>query len=1373
MPATTDGAGTAPSFPCEIILDLLRATDTESPFAFVLKEQSYVRHLEGGAGRSAAFPWSERVLDHLAAIQRERADPAAAAWLGEEVRSFLDGLGWGLDEESIHRALDAGRPVHLTLRLGAAELYALPWELVPLGASGRPLGSLPGFLLRYEWPDTRTARPEPDPPPEGGRILFAWSAAGGVVPADAHLAAIRRACHEGRHLGFDRARDVVPHTSLGRLRQALDAGPVAVLHLLCHGTQLDAAGNAYGLVLDADDRSGREIVDARALQVALADHLGSLRLVVLCACHSGDPGALDSRLGSVAQALHRAGIPAVVASRYPLAVDASVALTEALYRALLVRERSLMEALLGARDRLRERASRAGWAALQMYARAADGPDLRPIVRRPYRGLLAFQEEHARYFFGREAEVDEALHDLSALVAAKDAAKPRFLLCTGASGTGKSSLVLAGVVPALRARDRRWTVATLRPAEGWRASLQAALAARSDPGAPLLLVVDQLEELFTMISTDAEREAFVRDLWSLASHPGSGVSVIATLRVDFLSRCGDIRLWSGDRFLEDMAYDEAHRVFIRRMKPEHLRRIIEQPAQRVGLALEEGLVEQMLKDAGDEPGALPLLEYTLDQMWQQRRGRLLTWEQYNDLGGVGGALEKKADAILAGFDEVRRQAARRLLVQLVTLDGDARLDRRRRVPLDKLRRGSPVEAAVFGEVTDTLARERLLVMSGGDEGQGARNERGEPEARGAGGAASTSPVVEVAHEQLIRSWGTLRGWVREDRQMLAELQQIDRWVEESKGFPDYVLDGDRLGHARALLARYAVDIGEAARELILRSERAAQRKRRWAVSAAIGAAVAAVVMGVLALWAMSQRDEARRATGEAEKQTRVAQQASEEARQQATRAQGAEAEAEEEAWWAKNAQQIALDHASWAQRAEGRAQEQARAARSAEEAATLQAIRAQQQATRARDAALMAGVREFAARGEPGRVSELLLEVAAPERARGFTQLALNALSEVAPARTPVGLQVHTAAFRADGTCLVVTTKQDNTLHIRELGGAGKILATKDFRQLIRFAKLSPDGLRVAMVVASDVTLVMDLDGSGRTVELKGVVNGFAVFSPDGERLATDPTNTTARVWELDGSGRFVDLEGHTASLTSAAFSPDSKRLVTASFDETARIWELDGSGGFRELKGHTAPVTSAAFSPDGKRAVTTSRDRTARVWELDGSGRSREFKGLTVFVRDATFSPDGKRLALVAYEATTRVWTLDSPGEVLELQGHTDVLLSAAFSPDGKRLATTSSDGTARVWELDRPGEVVELKGHTNVVHAARFSPDGERVVTMSWDGSARLWAVALPGIRQQLRDATTSCLSPELRALHAGEREAEARKLYEDCERSHGRTP
>ncbi|WP_437627888.1 nSTAND1 domain-containing NTPase [Sorangium sp. So ce1151] len=1356
MVAAMDRAESAPSSPCEIVLDLLRATDAESPFAFVLKEQTYVRHLDGGAGRSASFPWSERVLDHLAAIQRERADPAAAAWLGEEVRAFLERLGWGLDEESIRKALDAGRPVHLTLRLGAAELYALPWELVPLGATGRPLGSLPGFLLRYEWPDTRTARPEPDPPPEGGRILLAWSAAGGVVPADDHLAAIRRACREGRYPGFNRKRDVVPHASLGRLREALEAGPVAVLHILCHGTQLDAAGTSYGLVLDADDRSGREIVDARALQVALADHLGSLRLVVLCACHGGDSGALDSRLGSVAQALHRAGIPAVVASRYPLAVDASVALTDALYRGLLVQERSLFEALLGARDRLRERASRAGWASLQVYARAADGPDLRPIVRRPYRGLLAFQEEHARYFFGREADVEEALSDLSALMAAQDAARPRFLICTGASGTGKSSLVLAGVVPALRARDDRWTVATLRPHEGWRASLQAALASRTDPGAPLLLVVDQLEELFTMISAEAEREAFIRDLWSLASHPGSGVSVIATLRVDFLARCGEIQMWSGDRFLEDMVYDEAHRVFIRRMRPEHLRRIIEQPAEQAGLALEEGLVEQMLKDAGDEPGALPLLEYTLDQMWQQRRGRLLTWEQYNDLGGVGGALEKKADAILAGFDDVRRQAARRLLAQLVALDCDTRLDRRRRVPLDRLRRGSPAEAAVFGEVLDTLARERLLVVSGGDEGQGTRSPHGGPEASDPGGAASASPVVEVAHEQLIRSWGTLRDWVCEDRQMLAELQQIDRWVEESRGFQDYVLDGDRLGHARGLLAKYAVDVGDAARKLIRRSERVAQRKRRWTVGVAVAASVAAVMMGVLAVWAIGERDAARRAEEEAEKQAQRAHNASEDAaaaagqalvasedaKQQAARAKWAEAKAEQEADVAKYVERDALKQAQWALKAEREAKQLAAEAKGAQR-------KAEQEATRAQNASRVASARDLLARNQPAPAAELLSAVSEPDKVDGWVQSALDVLGQGIPEVTLRGHQkvVRSAFFSPDGQ-RIVTISADGTARVWRADGSGTPVVLGQPSAPVRFARFSPDGQRIVTECEDNAACVWHADGSGAVVKLKGHKGAVvhAAFSPHGDRLVTGSKDGTACVFRVDGS-RVTCLEGHQAPVAIAEFSPDGTRIVTSASstlaslnipvsdrrrgetDGAVRVWRADGSGRPIVFE-HERGVFSAAFSQDGKQIVTASSDRVARVWNADRPDHPIELTNDEGTLTSAAFSPDGKRVVTTHTDTTARVWYLDHPGKNVILRGHTQAVGSAAFSPNGERIVTASRDGTARVWDVDDPSHCLVLRGHQHNVSSAAFSSDGQSIVTASEDRTARVWRAAGPSV-------------------------------------------
>ncbi|WP_437570130.1 nSTAND1 domain-containing NTPase [Sorangium sp. So ce542] len=1319
MLATANGADRAPSSPCEIVIELLRATSAQHPFDFVLQEQWYVRHLEGGAGRSASFPWSPQVLERLAAVQRERGEPAAAAWIAEEMRAFLDRLGWALDEERIRGALDAGRPVRITLRLGASELYALPWELVPLGATGRPLGSISGCLLQYEWPDTRSAPPAPDPPPEGGRILFAWSAAGGVVPADEHLAAIHGACYAGRHADFDPRRDVVSHASLGRLRAALRAAPVAVLHLLCHGTAVDASGTSYRLVLDADDGAGKELVDARALQIALADHLGSLRLVVLSACHGGNPGALDSRLGSVAQALHRAGIPAVVASRYPLAVDASVALTDALYRALLVDARSLAEAFLGARDRLRERASRAGWSSLQLYARAADGPDLRPIVHRPYRGLLAFQEEHARYFFGRDAEIAEAVGDLSALAFSPGPGRPRFLICTGASGTGKSSLVLAGVVPALRARDSRFVVAVMRPNDGWRASFEAALASRCDPAAPLLLVVDQFEELFTMISSHAERETFVRSLMALASNPSSWVTIVATLRVDFLARCGEIKLCSGDRLLEDMAYDEAHRVFVRRMKSGPLRRSIEQPAARAGLALEEGLAEQMLKDAGDEPGALPLLEYTLDQMWQRRRGRLLTWDQYNALGGVGGALERKADAILGTFDPLRRQAARRLLVQLVALDEGARLDRRRRVPLDALRRGSPAEAAVFGEVLDVLARERLLVVSGDDEGAGPGSRRTSLAAQAAGTAVHRAPVVEVAHEQLLRSWGTLRAWVREDRQMLAELQQLDRWVNEARGFPRYVLDGDRLGHARGMMKRYPADIGEAARRLIARSEAAEARRRRWTVGAAIAAAWAAVIMGVLAFWAQRQ----------------------------ATRTRDLSISVGARELLAKN--------------------QPGPASRLLLEVSDPQAMpgwveAANQIVTRPIPTITLFGHQREVMRAEFSPDGKRLVTASDDGTAR---------IWNVDGSSDPIVLKSNTdaltsAAFSPDGE-RVVTGSADGTVRIWSADGRGEPVILQGPTGKGVFAVFTPDGKRVVTASRDGTVCVWSSAEPRRRIVLQGHEGALskAALSPDGTRLVTGFFDGTVRVWNADGSGSPVVLRGHTNGVTSVAFSPDGKRIVTASLDGTARVWNADGSGAPVVLTNDDESISFAAFSPDGKWIVTFGTPGAVRLWiagTTAGFVIAKDVDG----IRYAAFSPDSKRIVLATSTTDTAyVWSFERFSRRVPLAAHQADVVFAAFSPDGKRIVTTSRDRTARVWDIeadpesvafnpegeslipaldaggkrfltesksdhvvkvrnmDGSGGPILLRGHTHHIHDAAFSPDGRRIVTASWDGTARVW--------------------------------------------------
>ena len=378
--------------PLEIVLEFVRAEAAGEPHAFRFAPQAYIVRTPSGGFGSSELPWDGDLLARLAATRTAAQDPALITELGELLRRFLAPAGWEQLERPIADAVQRHRPVHLTIRSAAAELYVLPWELLTLRTTGQCLGGLPGVLIRYEWPETLTsARKDLSAGP--GRILLAWSAAGGAVPAREHVDAIRSAATAGR-LGPD-ALVVLPHASAGRLVGALaqaerEGRPIAALHLLCHGGARDSF---FGLLLDGDaPDDSPALLDPARLQQVLAPHLGHLRLVVLAACDSGNAGELGGRLGSAAQMVHRAGLAAVVASRYPLSVAGSERLAAALYHALLAERAPLERAFVAARTALAGDPSRLDWASVQLYARAADGPASLPIVLpalRPRRRPLA------------------------------------------------------------------------------------------------------------------------------------------------------------------------------------------------------------------------------------------------------------------------------------------------------------------------------------------------------------------------------------------------------------------------------------------------------------------------------------------------------------------------------------------------------------------------------------------------------------------------------------------------------------------------------------------------------------------------------------------------------------------------------------------------------------------------------------------------------------------------------------------------------------------------------------------------------------------------------------------------------------------------
>ncbi len=908
----------------------------------------------------------------------------------------------------------------------------MPWELLTLRASGQHLDELPGTLIRYAWPETRTT-PETSAAssasrPEGGRILMAWSAAGGALPAGQHQTAIQRACQRGFHR-FEPERDVIAHFSLDKLDDALasasrDGDPVAVLHILAHGYR---QGQAFGLVSnrdrgdddhsDDDHRTGggtsNAIIDPGRLRQLLAPYADHLRLVVLCVCDGGNMGELGNHLGSFAQTLHRAGIQSVVASRSPLSAHSSVKFSQALYHNLLAEPASLEKAFTHARRTLARDADSLGWASLQLYARpptdSDDGDDTRPVVMRPYRGLLPFRAEHARFFVGRTAEAADIL---SHLQTQHSEGKPRFLVVAGASGTGKSSVVMAGALPQLMAdsadaadsgysdepnvdldvegalrtlellqprlgdadivqqamalvRQRcaesstmsggRWDAGVMRVGKDPMRALEATLATRRHGGGNFLLIVDQFEELFTAVDDADVRQRFAQRLWSLASAAGN-VYCIITIRVDFLGQCGDIILDSrhtsgrdGVR-LDQVAYDEQHRVFVAHMRPEQVRAAIAEPARLVGLAFEPGLIDTIMEEVGAEPGVLPLLQYTLDLLWQRRRGRTLCADAYHALGGVTGALQRKADALIDDFDEAQEQQARRLLVRLVGIDDDMVLDTRRRVAIDDLRPAASTTdngtCIAFDYVLDAFVGARLLV-------------------RGEDGGVAT---VEVAHEALIRKWARLRKWLHEDRDKLVELEELRTLVQNCREY-NTLLQGQQLGYAVQVREKYGDDLDPAMAETIaasVESDTRMRRRGRRRVQAVLTASLTvAVVMAILGSWA---NYSANRAVAEQERAESALQVAESERQRAESERQRAEEEERKALLAAENERAAAIKERQAAERArkaqlaaEEAAQRESQAKAEAERRAQLE-TEAKAEAVAARDAEAQARLDEERAR---------------------------------------------------------------------------------------------------------------------------------------------------------------------------------------------------------------------------------------------------------------------------------------------------------------------------------------------------------------------------------------------------------------------------
>lgn len=942
-------------------------------------------------------------------------------------------------------------------------------------------------------------------------------------------------------------------------------------------------------------------------------------------------------------------------------------------------------------------------------------------VPNPYQGLSAFDVAASPFFFGRQELTQKLCARFEALFDSPGAT--RLLAILGPSGSGKSSVARAGLLAALTrasvAGAQPLRTAILKPGARPLESLARALVPLLPPATqvlpasqalaieqllrsaaeptqglrrfadelpqiaqcPLVLLVDQFEEVYTLCTDPAERDALVGLLLHAASEPSRHLAVILTLRSDFL---GETQRYHGplNRLIAAQA------VIVPAMSPDELRETITRPAEQAGFQIDANTTELLLRDVQGSEGALPLLEFALTRIFTGLTQGCPAAETLRRLGGVGGALAGEAQASYRALSDREQTIARRALSRLVHL-GEGTRDTRRRVPIAELCGRSDSETDVLAVLRRFATPESRLVTLSGD---------------------ADRPIAEVTHESLFDAWQDFRRWIDERR---ADRRFHDRVAEAARLWSEAGRPAGRLWRPpdldilRGYHRRMPDELNAQQAEFLRASEAALQTERRLrTLLTGAGLALMLLMIAGLAFGVQQQRQRVREVTAKeaAVRGEKVrAQESQENYRQQLL-----------STYVEQGRQELlaghSLDALLWLQRAYANQSnhpmllyllKQAMRLVDATQTVFFDSSRHLRYAIFSPDSRRIAILREY------GKVE--IWDA-------GFKQTLLT-LDE----RTDY---VESVSFSSDGNYLVAA-QQGNTARIWDAVSGKPLLYLRGHTQRVYSASFSPDGKRVVTAGDDKIARIWDAASGRLLLQLKGHLYSIktAGFSPDGQRVLTASADNTARLWDAASGKLLLQLKGHTGPIESASFSPDGRRIATASSDRTARLWDAATGEQLRELKGHTNFVYSADFSPDGHRIVTASYDKTARIWDADSGEPIDVLEGHADSVFGASFSRDGRRILTASSDGSIRIWNADTAKTGLVLRGHTNHVVGANFSPDGKRIVTASWDGTARLWDASSGTSLAELKGHRGQINRASFSADGRRIITAGDDGTARIW--------------------------------------------------
>ncbi|MBP0009414.1 caspase family protein [Roseofilum sp. Belize Diploria] len=953
-------------------------------------------------------------------------------------------------------------------------------------------------------------------------------------------------------------------------------------------------------------------------------------------------------------------------------------------------------------------------------------PELQPNLR-PYRALNAFDrtEEDVKVFFGRRTLTDELLGQICD--------RP-FLAVLGPSGSGKSSVVQAGLLYEIEQGKRRsgtedWQIlGIIKPGDSPLRSLagiflegvksqtirEKVLNDLQERGSTalreliegeeceqtLVLVVDQFEEIFSLCrgseEKERERKDFLNCLFETVDVLEGQLRLVITLRADFLGKC----LEQSDGNLAERI--KANRVDMTPLTEAELEEAIAKPAATVGLRVAADLRERLKADIRAAPGSLPLLQYALYELWQDWRKSYgegnasdeLTLAGYTRIGEVAGALEKQANAVYESFAEssIEQGLVRRIFLELVQL-GDETEDTRRRVLKQELVSDIHPKTMV-DEVLDKLAKSRLIVMDEND---------------------SSAVVIDLAHEATIRHWQQLRSWLNQHRQDLPLIRQLrtEAATWEHKGRQSkYLLVGARLDNALDCADKYR-KLGYLSEtvQAFIRVSRETQIADETEKEKQI---LEALCMTAEVQWSRHQQLESLITIAKAGK------------RLQEIRQTRPEVEPDNSSKAIAILRQILTERIQEKNRLEAH-QGRVNAVAYSPDGQTLASVSRDGTVKlwHVEDGTLLHTLEAHQSSVLAVAYSPDVQTLASASRDRTVKLWHVEDGTLLHTLEAHQG-SVNAVAYSPDGKTLA-SASGDNTIKFWQVEDGALLYTLAAHQDWVRAVAYSPNGQTLASASGDNTIKFWQVDNGTLLHSLEahhGWVNALA-YSPDGQTLASASDDNSIKLWRVDNGTLLHSLEAHHGSVLAVAYSPDGQTLASASRDRTVKLWHVEDGTLLHSLEAHQSSVLAVAYSPDGQTLASASDDNSIKLWRVRKSCLLQSLQAHKGSVLAVAYSPDSQTLASSSDDNTIKLWKIEDGSLLHSLGGHQHWIWAVAYSPDGQTLASVSRDGTVKLWHVEDGTLLHSLAAHQSSVLAVAYSPDGQTLASASRDGIVILWHV------------------------------------------------